>query len=217
MPGFTSILLALSAAFGGLISIFTWYIFNSINHIYKTFQLKEIKLIYYGFTSFFISSLFLFIMNTISLAVDITMSIPENTLKTINEISYIFYNLYLIIGLMLLITSYQRTENLRTGLSLIFIGLPFGIEFTDILRIMSTILIVELIIFTSITIRNKHKLFSSSLWIISQLLIMTGRLINLIFPGEFTYIAVIYFDLFAFTSLVLMMLEAKEKVMRSEI
>lgn len=220
MPGFTTIFLGLSAAFGGLITVFTWYLFNSLGDIYKTFNLKEIRLIFYGFASFLFSSLSLLVINTISIGLDLMMLVDYELLVTLNEISYILYNFYLIIGLGLLIISNWRlgggtTEEYEEHLAVT--AIPVIITLIYILKIMSLILVAELIIFIIIMIKKHHRLFSSNLWTASLILIMTGRLINLAFPGEFAYMAVIYFDLFAFTSLVLMMLEARERVLGSEI
>ncbi len=218
MPGFTTIFLGLSAAFGGLITIFTWYLFKSLSHIYKTFNLKEIRLIFYGFTSFLFSSLSLLIINLASIVLDLTQALKEETLITLNEFSYILYNLYLIIGLALLIISNWRGKRITLSEDLYVITLiPAIVTLLFILKIMSVILVIELITFIAITFKKQHQLFSSNLWTISLLLIMIGRIINLAFPGEFAYMAVIYFDLFAFTSLVLMMLEARERVLGSEI
>jgi len=219
MPGFTTIFLGLSAAFGGLITIFTWYLFKSLSHIYKTFNLKEIRLIFYGFTSFLFSSLSLLVINLASIILDLTQILEEGMLITLNEFSYILYNLYLIIGLGLLIISNWRGKRIETLSEEIYAItlIPAIITLLFILKIMSVILVIELITFIIITFKKQHQLFSSNLWTISLLLIMIGRIINLAFPGEFAYMAVIYFDLFAFTSLVLMMLEARERVLGSEI
>ena len=219
MPGFTTIFLALSAAFGGLISIFTWYLFTTLGDVYRTLNLKEIRLIFYGFASFLFSSLSLLVLNLVSIGLDLMMIVDNEVLITLNEVSYILYNFYLILGLGLLIISIYRA---RSGGAEYDVLLPAGLApiiatLLTLLRIMSVILVIELVIFILLTIRSKHQLFSSNLWTISLLLIMVGRVVNLAFPGEFAYMAVIYFDLFAFTSLVLMMLEARERVIGSEV
>lgn len=217
MPGFTTIFLGLSAAFGGLITIFTWYLFNSLGDIYRTFNLREIRLIFYGFASFLFSSLSLLVINIISLGLDIMMMVEYEILITLNEISYILYNFYLIIGLGLLIISNLRGKSEKIYETHLTQLVPVIITLVIILKMMSLILIIELIIFIFIMMKRQHRLFSSNLWTASLILIMIGRVTNLAFPSEFAYMAVIYFDLFAFTSLVLMILEARERVLRSEV
>jgi uncharacterized membrane protein len=128
-----------------------------------------------------------------------------------HELSFIIYNIYLSIGLALFIYSELRRYESggKTELALITGGL-FYIA-SNYIKLVSFISGLEALILLILYLKKKRGgvLFSSKLWALSLLLIFIGRLINLLDLIPQSYLSIIYFDLFAFTSIFILQLEAK--------
>lgn len=213
MIGFTTIMSGITMVFGATITIFIVYILGDMFNIYRELHPSELKKTIYTFIFFLLAATSLLLLNGVSFIIDLLDIYGAELSLFIHELSFVIYNINLALGLgMLILIEYRRPESIT--LSNIAIGglSSLVIQLRDIIKILSILNSLEALIIIIILMNKRsisRTLFSTKLWYIALILIISGRITNLLLPIYFSYISIIYFDVFAFTSLLLLSLEAK--------
>jgi hypothetical protein len=224
MATFQTISSGIALVFGAISTIILYNIFKNMYNIYLTLHPKELKIIFYSFGILLFSGLSLFSLNVIAFIFSIDTSIAGiDASEIIHGLSFLVYNLLLAIGLALFVYNEYREEktvtttNITTAISTIL--LLSITQNTNIL--LSIIICIEALLLMYRNIprvrERKEGLFTSKLWIISLGLIFIGRIIYVLNFIPFSYLALLYFDLFAFTTLFILQLEIRVRFGEGEI
>ena len=207
----------ISIVFGAILTIILYIIFKNIYDVYSSLHPEEIRLIFYSFSVFFLSGITIVTLNVISFLLSIDSTIlGTKTPEYIHDLSYVLYNLFLSVGLALFI--YNEMEGKRESANIESLVFPLVLSsFTlimDLDLILSSIVAIEALILISISLhkivkKEIGKYFYGKLWILSLGLIFLGRMIDLTNIIPMSQIAILYLDLFAFTTLLILQLEIK--------
>lgn len=178
--------------------------------VYKTLKLEPIKSLIFSITFFMLGGLLTALLNlAILVSADMWWAIED--LISVHEISVASYNLFVLLGFSTMLRTFlkQRSPKLPLLLAPIPALTPLNANL-----VISVIIAAELALLIKPLIkRTKTDLISGTLWTLSLILIMFGRLLfvasELFALFEYSYVFMIYFDLFAFTSLYIMSIEVK--------
>jgi|Deesub1362A_J573_1020465.scaffolds.fasta_scaffold00008_39 hypothetical protein len=213
MIGYIGITAGISMVFGLFITGIMILLFKDMYGVYKDFHPIELRTTLYSFASFLFAALSLGILNIVSvlLSMDYFYSTTEIPLF-VHELSFIIYNIYLAIGLGLFIYSGRNREETAEYGDIAAALAGVGSVMMGLIKIFSIITGLEafiLLYFYTVKKKGIGRLFSGKLWTGALLLIFIGRVINVLDLIPLSYLSILYFDLFAFTSLLILQLEAR--------
>ncbi len=211
MIGYIGITSGISMVFGLFITGIMILLFKDMYRVYKDFHPTELKMTIYSFASFLFAALSLVILNITAFLLSINYFYKATELPMfVHELSFVIYNIYLAVGLGLFIYSGKTRE--YSDSDIYAAVLPVAVITMNLIKIFSIVTGLEafiLLYFYVLKKRGVGRLFSGKLWSVALLLIFIGRVINLLDLIPLSYLSILYFDLFAFTSLLILQLEAK--------
>ena len=228
MLGYAGIISGMSTALAILLTIIIIGLYRDLYSLYTSFKPAELKTTFYAFTSFLFAALILVTFNLTALILSMIYSYSQTEIAMfIHELSFIFYNICLAIGLALFIYTDLRFSfgwiKDRGLTTTVIFGLSTGLTYVTFIYVKLTALIVALESFILLVLYiwkigkgKENRFFSGKLWALALILIFIGRLLcvtNLIY---LSYLSIIYLDTFAFTALLLLHLEVGFKSREGE-
>lgn len=219
MWGYVSIVSGMSMVLAICITIIILIFYKDLYSIYISFKPSELRISFYAFTSFLFASLILATLNMVALILSSYTYEDAGIALFIQELSFILYNIYLGFGLLLFI--YSDLKHVRevigsgvaTSIFIFTIGISSAFSMMMYIKITSLAVALEVFILLAIYMKESGKiggrLFSGRLWEIALLLIFIGRIVNVFDLIPLSYLSIIYLDLFAFATLLILQLEAK--------
>ncbi len=221
MWGYTGIISGMSMILAIFLTIIIMVLYKDLYSVYTSFKPSELKTVFYAFTSFLFAALNLVTFNLIALILSTTYLYGKTGIPLfIHELSFIFYNLYLAFGLALFIYTDFKYGSKRIKENIVIASFTLAIAttltYTTLFYIKLTAFIVALEVFILLAsyvrkVRGtgNRNLFSGKLWAAALLLIFIARLICVFNLIPFSYLSIIYLDIFAFASLLLLHIEAE--------
>ncbi len=227
MLGYIGIISGISMVLAIFLTIIITVVYRDLYLLYTSFKPTELKTTFYAFTSFLSAALILAVFNLTALILSMMYLYAQSEVPMfIHELSFILYNICLATGLALFIYTDLRRSSRQLenkGLTATIILGSFT-TLTNIavayVKLTALIVALETLILLTLYVRKKkggeHNFFSGRLWAIALILIFIGRLLCVTNLISISYISVIYFDIFAFTALLLLHFEVGFKSREEE-
>ena len=221
MWGYAGIISGMSTILAIFLTAIIMILYKDLYSIYISFKPSELKTIFYAFTSFLFAALNLVTFNLTALILSKTYLYGETGIPLfIHELSFIFYNLYLAVGLALFIYTDFKYGSKQVKDSIVITSFTltiattltyttlFYIKLTAFIVALETLILLISYVRKSRDVRSRN-LFSGKLWAVALLIIFIARVICVFNLIPLSYLSIIYLDIFAFASLLLLHIEAE--------